>query len=160
LQRVMLERRGAMESRASMEGTYAHVGLGKATETAIVELEFAFWMTTLTSTPDCAAIPDDSATDDAVFAFLDMWNSPSGYDDASMATADQQYSYQVRNQLGYPVWEHQHLDDLMQYSYEDWTPLMPVGVALPDYDPSTSRDLAQWVVNDADHVMLLDGEWD
>jgi hypothetical protein len=158
-QRAMLMSESGMEARAAALGTYDDVGLGKATETAIVELEFSYWMT-ITTTPDCAGIPTTTTDEGALFAFLDQWSSPRGYDDASQATSGWQYQYQVDNQLGYPVWEHAHLDDLMQYSYEDMVPFLQPGLSPPAYDPTIALDLADWVAHDADHVMLLDGEWD
>ncbi|HTJ41433.1 MAG TPA: S28 family serine protease [Kofleriaceae bacterium] len=159
LQRAMLVRRPAMEARANAEGSFRDVGLGKAVETAIVELEFSYWMEQ-TGNTDCAAIPAATASDDALYAFLDRWSSPVAYGDTSQSILGEQYTYQVLAQLGYPVWEHQHLDDLMMYSYEDMEPFLAEDAPVPTYDPFVARDLASWIANDANRIMIVGGEWD
>jgi hypothetical protein len=158
-QRLMIERRSAMETRAAAAGSFRDVGLGKAVETAIVELEFSYWMERTQPMP-CTDIPDASATDDALYAFLDAWSSPTGYADTPQSILGEQYTYQVLAELGYPVWEHAHLDDLMQYSYEDMRPLLAEGVTPPPYDPAIARDLASWIATDASHLLIVGGQWD
>jgi len=157
LQREMLTRRAAMEARAAADGSYRIAGVGKATETAIVELEFAFWMTRGISY--CGSVPDPSVGDDALYAFLADVSPPAGYDDASTITFGEQYTYQVETELGYPVWDHDHLDDLLQYSYEDWSAFLPAGVPT-SYDPDLARGLATWLATSADRVLLIEGQWD
>jgi len=162
VQRELLARRAMVEARASAaDGTrFDHAGLGKAVETAIVELEFAYWMELGPGAPACSQIPTPQATDDQLYAFLDTWSSPLAYADHDLSVYGQQYIYQDQTELGYPIWEHAHLDDLLQYSYEDWSRMMPIGARVPAYDPSVPRDLAAWVEQDAEHVMLVGGEWD
>ena len=119
LQREMLTRRTAMQTRASATDDYTIAGVAHATETSIVELEFAFWMTR--GEKDCGFVPATTDTDDNLYKFLNATSGPSGYDDATLLTSGGQYIYQDQYQLGYPVWEHAHLDDLMMFSYEDWS---------------------------------------
>ncbi|MBS1123852.1 MAG: putative secreted tripeptidyl aminopeptidase [Deltaproteobacteria bacterium] len=129
VQREMLIRHAAMESRALATSMFEIASVAHATETAIVELEFSFWMTR--GEADCGEVPSPTATDDALFTFLDATGGPSGYDDAELATSGSQYIYQDQAQLGYPVWQHAHLDDLMQFSYEDWSAWDPWGAGYP-----------------------------
>ena len=157
LQREMLTRRAAMETRAATDGSYRIAGVGKATETAIVELEFAFWMTR--GVAYCGSVPDPSVGDDTLYGFLADVSPPAGYDDVSTLAFGEQYAYQVATELGYPVWQHAHLDDLMQYTYEDWSAFMPSGPR-PGYDPSLARTLETWLATSADRVLLVEGQWD
>src|SRR4029079_1652104 len=107
--------------------------------------EFAYWMKR-PAPPDCASLPDAATLDDdALYDVLDHVNSPHGYDDASQLRSGMQYVWQDAHELGYPVWEHAHLDALMMYSYEDWGPMLPPGTTKPAYDPSSPRALADWV---------------
>ena len=156
--REMLVRRAAMESRAGSLGPYTVVGVAHAVETAIVELEFSFWMTR--GVNDCNAVPvAATATDAQLFAFLDETSSPGAYSDEELAWAGTQYIYQDAVELGYPVWNHESLDDLLVYSYEDWTAFLPPGEPVP-YDPTHARALAAWVEDEAEHILVIGGEWD
>lgn len=156
-QRAMLERRAAMEERAALEATYEIAGVAHAVETAIVELEFAFWMTR--GEPDCGAVPATTADDATLYQFLAETSWPGAYGDEDLADYGTQYLYQDMVELGYPVWQHAHLDDLMQFEYEDWSAYLPPGEPIV-YDPSAPRALADWLETDAERVMLVLGEWD
>lgn len=158
LARLMLSHRVAMESRAAPADTYAIAGLGKAVETAIVEFEFSFWMTR--GIAACGQLPDPATVDDdTLYQWLDYASSPAGYGDTTTRISGQQYTLQFENQLGYPVWQHASLDDLMQYSYEDWSPFLPAGAAV-HYDPTMVRAEADWAQHASEHVLFIDGEWD
>ncbi|NVB77211.1 MAG: hypothetical protein HOV81_02345 [Kofleriaceae bacterium] len=154
--REMLVRRAAMEQRASEMTTYDIVGVAHATETAIVELEFSFWMTR--GEADCGDVPPTTATDDELFEFLARTGGPAAYGDADLLEYGQQYLYQDYKELGYPVWQHAYLDDLMQFSYEDWSAYLPAPV--PDYDPAMPRGLADWLATGPDRILFIGGQWD
>ncbi len=158
LGRRMLERRVAMQSAALLDATYAAAGVAHAVETGIVELEFSFWMTR--GEADCGQLPDPAtASDAALYEFLDETSAPAAYGDADLAEYGTQYIYQDHVELGYPTWMHAHLDDLLVYSYEDWSVYLPPGEAHP-YDPAAPIALAAWLGSAAEHVMLINGEWD
>lgn len=154
--REMLVRHTAMETRAAAMAEFTIAGVAHATETAIVELEFSFWMTR--GEPDCSDVPPTTATDDELFAFLVKTGGPAAYGDADLLESGQQYLFQDYLELGYPVWEHAHLDDLMQFSYEDWSAYLPAPI--PTYDPTKSRGLADWLATGPDRVMFIGGQWD
>jgi hypothetical protein len=156
LQREMLMRRAAMETRAAAVAQYRVAGVSHATETAIVELEFSFWMTR--GEPDCPMVPPTTASDDDLFMFLEETGGPEAYGDAELHKLGQQYIFQDQLELGYPVWEHQHLDDLMQFSYEDWSAYMPAPD--PVYNPAAPRALATWLATMPGKLMHIGGEWD
>jgi hypothetical protein len=157
IQREMLMRRTAMQTRASATDAYAIAGVAHATETSIVELEFAFWMTR--GENDCDVVPATTDTDDNLYKFLVATSGPSGYDDATLRASGGQYIYQDQYELGYPVWEHAHLDDLMMFSYEDWSAYLPAQP--PHYDPAAPIALAGWLAAaPPHHVLFVGGEWD
>ncbi len=158
LARAMLLRRDAMETRAAAADSFAIVGIHKAVETAIVEFEFSFWMTR--GIEACAQLPDPATVDDeTLFQWLDYASSPAGYGDTSTLASGQQYTLQFENELGYPVWQHAYLDDLMQFSYEDWSPFLPPGAQV-HYDPTMVRAQADWAEHASEHVLFINGEWD
>lgn len=156
VQRELLDRRANIEALADQTADYTIAGVAHATETAIVELEFSFWMTR--GEQDCDKVPPPTATDPELFKFLDDTGGPSAYGDADLLKYGQQYIFQDHNELGYPVWQHAHLDDLMMFSYEDWSAYLPT--ARPTYDPTKPRGLAEWLKTSPTHLMFIGGEWD
>jgi hypothetical protein len=156
LQREMLARRQAMQDFAAQTSEFTAAGVAHATETAIVELEFSFWMTR--GEPDCDVVPPVTASDEDLFVFLNETGGPSAYGDDDLYDYGNQYIFQDHNQLGYPVWQHAHLDDLLQFSYEDWSVYLPT--ARPAYDPSKPRALAAWLATSPPQLMIVGGEWD
>jgi hypothetical protein len=155
--RELLVRRDALQPKFAATATYDVAGIAHAYETAVVELEFSFWMTRGIS--DCDKVPATTDSDDALAQFLEDTSPPEGYDDASLAASGSQYIYQDHVELGYPVLDHQELDDLMMYSYEDWSAYLPPNQPTT-YDPTLALQLSDWVTNDAQHVMLVGGQWD
>ncbi len=155
--RELLVRRDTLQPMFSATASYDVAGIAHSFETAVVELEFSFWMTR--GIDDCDKVPATTDTDDNVAQFLEDTSPPEGYDDATLATSGSQYLYQDHVELGYPVWDHQYLDDLMMYSYEDWSAYMPPNQPTT-YDPTLALALSDWVTNESEHVMLVGGQWD
>ncbi len=158
LGRVALARQGMLASRSLEQASFGVAGVEQAVETAIVELEFGFWMTQ--TVDDCVRVPDPATvTDDQLWAFMDEISSPIAYGDEALASYGTQYLYQDHVELGYPVWMHAHLDDLLRFSYEDWSPYLPPGEPIT-YDPTEARALAAWIENEAENILIIQGEWD
>jgi hypothetical protein len=155
--RELLTRRATLEPMFASTATYNVAGVSHAFETAVVELVFSFWMTRGISA--CGDVPATTDTDADLANFLEQSSPPEGYDDATLATSGTQYVYQDAVELGYPVWDHSYLDDLMMYTYEDWSAYMPADQST-SYDPSLALALADWVTNDSQHVMVVGGQWD
>jgi pimeloyl-ACP methyl ester carboxylesterase len=156
--RRTMEQHAAMETFASTTASFAVAGVAHATETAIVEEEFGYWMTR--GIGDCGSVPDAAtASDAALWAFLEDTGPPAGYSDEELAVAGTQYIYQDMVQLGYPIWNHAYLDDLLAFSYEDWSAYLPAGEPIA-YDPTEPRALADWIEHDAERIMMINGEWD
>jgi hypothetical protein len=156
VQRELLLRRAGIEARASGEDAYAIAGVAHAVETAIVELEFSFWMTR--GENHCYRVPAATASDSELYDFLVDTGGPAAYGDDDLIAYGQQYLWQDHLELGYPIWQHAHLDDLLTFSYEDWSAYLPAPV--PVYDPSESRGLAEWLASGPDRVMFVGGQWD
>jgi hypothetical protein len=154
--RELLVRRSAMEALAAMTGDFEIAGVSHATETAIVELEFSFWMTRGES--DCDEVPPTTATDDELFKFLNDTGGPYLYGDDDLRAYGNQYIFQDHLELGYPIWQHAHLDDLLMFSYEDWSAYLPT--PRPTYDPTMPRGLAEWLKTSPANLMFVGGEWD
>jgi hypothetical protein len=157
VQRVMLEQRDALAERAELEADFTVAGVDHAVETAVVELEFAFWMTR--GEADCVWVPAADASPAVLYDFLASTSWPGAYGDEDLADYGNQYLYQDMAELGYPVLDHAHLDDLLRYTYEDWSAYLPPGVPIA-FDPSAPRALADWLATDAERVLLIYGEWD
>jgi hypothetical protein len=104
-------------------------------------------------------VPDATATDTALYQFLADTGHPSAYGDEALAVYGTQYLYQDHVELGYPIWEHSYLDDLLLYSYEDWSVYLPEDEPLP-YDPALPRALAAWIEDEAEQILMINGEWD
>jgi hypothetical protein len=155
--RELLIRRDTLQPMFAATASYTVAGIAHSFETAVVELEFSFWMTR--GIDDCDQVPATTDTDANLALFLEATSPPEGYDDATLATSGSQYIYQDHVELGYPVWDHQYLDDLMMYSYEDWSAYMPPNQPTV-YDPTLAIALADWVTNDSQHVMLVGGQYD
>jgi hypothetical protein len=107
---------------------------------------------------DCGAVPPTTADDDALYEFLAETSWPGAYGDEDLRTYGAQYLYQDQVELGYPVWEHTYLDDLLVYVYEDWSAYLPDAPLF--YDPAAPVELDAWLAADAPRVMLILGEWD
>lgn len=156
LGREMLARSASMEGLAEMQADYTIAGVAHATETAIVELEFGFWMTH--GENSCPFVPETTATDQEIYDFLAESSGPAAYGDGALLEYGQQYIFQDQLQLGYPVWQHAHLDDLLRFSYEDWSAYLPT--ANPTYDPATSRRLDEFLRGSPAKLIHVGGEWD
>jgi len=160
-QRELLVRRAAMVARTEGLGdAYTVLGADYATETAIVEVEWAFWQ--YRGETECDQVPDPTADDATLGQFLDDTSPPSAYADPTLADSYYGFVYQAMTQLGYPIIDHAHLADLTLYDYQDLRPFLPPevdGNALV-FDPGFDQALLDWAATTADRVVIVDGEWD
>jgi hypothetical protein len=155
-------RRAAMVARATASGApFTVLGVDYATEIAMVEIEWSFWQ--YRGIGACGAIPDTTATDDELGQFFDDTSPPSAYSDLELADAYWGFVYQAMTELGYPVFDHDHIpDNLTMYDYQDLTPFLPPGVdgASLVFDPSFNQALLAWAADDPGALIIVDGEWD
>jgi hypothetical protein len=162
-QKQALSRRTEMIARMFAEdgaSSYLHHTLDGALDYAVINLPFGFWQYQTASL--CASIPQDTATDDEVWAFLDEVSPPSGLTDDSLL-AYEPYYYQAAVELGYPAIDDSALEGLLT---------LPPGadVAAAHVAPGPTKemtldagampDIADWLSNDADHMLFIYGETD
>ena len=101
---MLMNRRAALEAATQTEATakgyqYTRVLLGPAVESAIDSLEWSFWQ--YYGVTACPQVPAITATDAAMFTFLDTISPPSDSDDEQTGFFEAYY-YQAYFQLGYP----------------------------------------------------------
>ncbi|MEZ4402274.1 MAG: S28 family serine protease [Kofleriaceae bacterium] len=159
---LLTNRRAALSSRAQASAAangdqYTRVALDAAVESAVVSLEWAFWQ--FWGGPYCGSIPAVTATDAAVYAFLDQVSPVNSSADADLAEFEAYY-YQSLGQLGYPGTMDEHLAGLVTFDGAAYDGAYPQGVALPTYSATPMADVDEWVRASADRMVFLYGEWD
>ena len=158
---ILQHRRAAMLTSAETQATadnlqYTRIQIGPAVESAIVSLEWAFWQ--YYGINSCSRVPAVTATDDAMWKFLDAVSPPSDNADASIAEFDAYY-YQAYNQLGFPDGGAEYLDPYLVYTDADY--LMTLPAAQPAYDGGAAMaDIDAFVRERGDRFLFVYGEWD
>lgn len=160
-QNQVLARRSAMLARMRAEADYTQVlGEDRALEFAAVELPFIFWQ--YGSQADCASIPADTATDDAVFTFFDEVISVASYGDEDLI-AYLPYYHQSATQLGYPAADESYLVGLLHPGEDTAAAYIPAGqgIAVPPYDEGAAmRDVQSWIATSGSELLLVYGQND
>jgi hypothetical protein len=160
-QREALKRRQAMldrtQAKATAQGrTFTHLTLDQVLDIGVIELPFTFWQYGAAS---CGSIPDASATDDAVFAFLEQVDSPLFWDDGGFEEFEP-YFFQAATQLGYPGYQTDYLADLLAVPGLD----VPETFLTPDkkttFDPKAMNDVQNWVSTSGSTLLFVYGEND
>ena len=163
LQVELLSRRRAMlQQRANEQAMqrglhYARISLPAAVEASVAALDWAFWQ--YRGVTDCDQVPAVTATDDAVWQFIDQV-APVGDNSDDNTAAFEAYYYQAAFELGQPTVSASHLSGLYQFSDADYAGLLPLGVTAPSYQPNAMQDIGQWLQQSAQRMMLIYGEWD
>ncbi len=153
--RAMVEAK-VTEQAASDLNAYTRIPIAPAVESAILSLEWAFWQ--YYGVNLCDQVPAKTATDAALWGFLDMISPPSDNDDASVAAFDAYY-HQAYAQLGYPDAGAAYLDPFLQFTDADYAGSLPT--AMPTYDGGAAmRDIDQWVKTEGDRLLFIYGEYD
>src|SRR6185437_14232991 len=114
-QTQVLTRRAAMKEAMEGEATanaYAYTLLGEdaVLDYSVIELAFTFWQ--YFDASYCAKIPGAGGSDDDVWAFLDLIDSPYNWDDGGARTYEP-YFFQAATQLGYPGYDASAFADLL-----------------------------------------------
>ena len=127
---------------------------------SIVEVEWSFWQ--YRGEAECDQIPDPTDDDDTLGEFLDDTSPPAAYADPELADSYHAFTYQAMTELGYPIIDHAHIEDLTVYDYQDLGPFLPPGVDGTGivFDPTFDQALLDWAATTADQVIIVDGEWD
>ncbi|MEN8163507.1 MAG: S28 family serine protease [Acidobacteriota bacterium] len=164
LQREALIRRQPMLDRIidfaeQYDLSYDRIGGPEvALESSVVELPFTFWQ--YSGETYCSTIPVVSATDDAIFGFLETV-TPIWWTSDSVISRYDSYYYQAQHQLGFPDLGTTNIADLLQ---TDWVSLekglVPPGVTPPTWDPAPMIDIADWVDTEGSELLFIYGEND
>ena len=151
---LLANRRAAMTARAQAEvdaggSPYTRIALGPAVESAILDLEWAFWQ--YEGVDACGAVPPPTASDAALWSFLDRV-SPVSFSADADTEAYEAYFFQAYRELGSPGTARvrgdslpPHLAALTQYAEADYVGTLPVGVPVPTHDPAVMADVDAWL---------------
>ena len=162
-QRDALARRVALEplvrGLGSARGlTFERIGgIARALESGVVEFEWGYWQ--YLGLSSCDRIPDSTADDEAVLAFLERIQSLTNVSDQTLAVFEP-YFYQSFTQIGYPAIPDAHLEDLRQFAGEDYLEAVLPESTTATFDPAAMRDIADWVTSEGERLMFIYGEHD
>ncbi len=158
-QNLVLARRDAMKTRMRGEATFTEVlGEDRALDFAVVELPFIFWQYGTQSR--CSTIPGPTATDAAVFSFLDNTAGVASYGDEDL-TAFLPYYHQSATQLGYPAADESYLVGLQFPSQDTAQAYIPAAIPTPAYDEGAAmQDVQTWLATSGERIMLIYGQND
>ena len=166
---MLQNRRAALLALAQAQATtdglaYTRIAIAPALESAILDLEWSYWQ--YSGVGACSSVPATTATDAALFHFLDQISPVSFSDDPQTAEFDA-YFYQAYAQLGSPGTVgirgdlvSQDLSAFTQFTDSDYLGSLPVGVPVPAYDPAPMLDIDHWIQHDAAHFVFEYGEYD
>jgi hypothetical protein len=159
---MLVNRRAAIEMRAQADAvanrySYTRIALGPAVESAIDSLEWTFWQ--YRGITFCGAVPRVTASDDAMWRFLEDTSPPSDSDDSTVGAFDA-YVYQAYAQLGFPDGCcDAYLKPFLIYTDADYAGAFPT--AQPAYDGGAAmHDIDDFVQHSGDRLVFVYGEWD
>jgi hypothetical protein len=158
---MLANRRAAMTTRAQDQATmqghqYTRIALAPAVESSIFSLEWAFWQ--YFGVGSCSRVPATTASDDAMFDFLDDISPVSDNADARIGQFDAYY-YQAYHQLGYPDGGAAYLDPYVMFTDADYLNALPT--TQPAYDGGTAMtDVDAFVKQDGSRFLFIYGQWD
>ncbi len=158
-QNTVLARRDAMKSRMRNVAAFtAILGEDRALEFAAEELPFIFWQ--YGDQSSCAAIPATTATDAAVFKFLDDTVSVASYGDQDL-TDFLPYYHQSATQLGYPTSDESYLVGLQFPGEDTAASYVPPSIPRTPYDNGAAmQDVQSWIATSGARIMLIYGQND
>jgi hypothetical protein len=158
-QNLALARRDAMKTRMRQAATFTEIlGEDRALEFAVEELPFIFWQ--YGSQSRCTTIPASTATDDAVFKFLDDTVDVTSYGDADL-TDYLPYYHQSATQLGYPISDESYLTGLMYPGQDTAQAYIPANIPTPAYDNGAAmHDVQSWIASSGQRILLIYGQND
>ncbi len=158
-QNTALSRRDAMKTRMRDAASFTEIlGEDRALEFAIEELPFIFWQ--YGGQAGCADIPATTATDNAVFTFLDDTIDIASYGDAGL-TDYLPYYHQSATQLGYPISDESYLVGLVHPNADTAAAYVPATIPLAPYDNGAAMtDVQSWIATSSARVMLIYGQND
>jgi hypothetical protein len=130
-------------------------GVDAAVEMFVYEFPFIFWQYDgLAACPDVPSVVNDP--DAAMELALRYWGGDGS--DENIAEMSPYY-YQVSRRNGYPVIDPTGTEGLLSAGWRQPYTFLPEGAEVPTYEPMTG-ELERWLNEEADGVMLVNGELD
>ncbi|GGK08138.1 tripeptidyl aminopeptidase [Pilimelia anulata] len=127
-------------------------------ELAVVDGVYAFWQYKLAS--DCARVPAGTASDTAIYQWLDGTAGFANYTDQGGARFVTYY-YQAGTQLGYPVYDLPELAGLLKYpDLAAPRTYVPRSIPMPAFDRAAMPDIDGWVRESGTRMMFVYGQND
>ena len=158
---MLANRRASLLAKADAQAmmnnlAYNRVPIGPALESAIFNLEWAFWQYFGVSA--CGAVPQVTTDDNVMWRFLDDISPVTDNADARIDQFDAYY-YQAYNQLGYPDGGAMYLDPYLMYTDADYLNALPT--AQPPYDGGAAMlDVDKFVRERGERLLFIYGQWD
>ncbi len=167
---MLQHRRAALLTRAQAQATaqniaYTRIAIAPALESAILDLESNYWQ--YKGVQSCGDVPAVTASDDALYSFLDRFSGVPFSADGVTAELDA-YFYQAYAELGSPgtvaVRGDQVAPDieaLAQFKDADYAGSFPIGAPIPTFDPAAMQDIKAYIASsEASHFIFEYGEYD
>lgn len=158
---MVRDHRAVLRARAQAQATegeheYTRIALSPALESAIVNLEWAFWQYFGVNFCTEVPLPDGDAMQ--LWEFLDRISPVTDNDDESIAQFEPYY-HQAYAQLGYPDGGAAYLDPYTVFADADYEGALPAGV--PVYDGGAAMtDIDTFVKTESSRMLFIYGEWD
>ena len=158
---MIRDRLGALRTRAEAQATsgghaYTRIPLSPALESAIVNLEWAFWQ--YFGVNFCTEVPLPDGDLEQHWEFLDRVSPVTDNDDESIARFEAYY-HQAYSQLGYPDGGAAYLDPYTMFTDKAYERALPAGV--PAYDGGAAmQDIDTFVKTQSSRMLFVYGEWD
>ncbi|MEU3984133.1 S28 family serine protease [Streptomyces sp. NPDC026672] len=165
VQREALVRRAPLEKKyaayAADNGfTFTTIGsLDRAYEAVVLDYVWGFWQYGLLA--DCDTVPADAkhASDDEIWNSVDAISGFSFYTDQGLEPYTPYY-YQAGTQLGAPTLHFPYIEKkYVTYGYQPPRNFVPRSIPMK-FQPSTMRDVDEWVRHNARHMLYVYGEND
>ncbi|MFD9702640.1 S28 family serine protease [Lentzea sp. NPDC059081] len=160
VQRQLLQNRDAIVQRLEAKGyTYDQFrGAHRALEVLVLDTPFTFWQ--YGTQEQCALVPGDGASVDALWTFIDQTVGWDFYTDAGVAPYDTYY-YQAGTQLGWPAADESAVRDLLRYPGSSVPRTMvPDSIRFPRFDRHAMADVDRWVRYQGSRLLFVYGQND
>ncbi|MFD5828247.1 S28 family serine protease [Lentzea sp. NPDC060358] len=160
VQRQLLQNRDAMVQRLEARGyTYKQFGSAhRALEVLVLDTPFTFWQ--YGNQEQCALVPGEGASVDALWTFIDQTVGWDFYTDAGVAPFETYY-YQAGTQLGWPAADESAVRDLLRYPGSGVPRTMvPASIEFPRFDRHAMADVDRWVRHQGSRLLFVYGEND
>lgn len=132
--------------------TYQIVGSERAYEYAVLEYSFAYWQW---SDGDCSKIPDENSPIEEIWKHLLINGGVTYFSDQDIEGI-YPFFYQCYTEYGYYGYDISPFGDLIKYA-DGHTPFFFPMHELPEFDPTVTQDISNWVQNEANNFIFIYG---